>query len=71
MRSEQIKQDIEILKVICERLKDNYWDDEWDLSEDECDELYRITGIEVHDWDDDNLAHFIDGMQRAIHLMEI
>jgi len=33
--------------------------------------LYKITGIEQHDWDENNLAHFIDGMQRALHLLEV
>lgn len=66
-----VESDINILKDICTRLEDNYFDDEWNLSEHEEDELYRITGFEEHDWDDSNLAHFIDGMQRTLHLLQV
>ncbi len=62
---------IKTLKSICQRLEDNYDDDEFSLSEHEEEELYKITGIEQHDWDENNLAHFIDGMQRALHLLEV
>ena len=40
------------------------------LSEDLNNHLFRITDIEHHNWDDDNLAHYIDGMQRAIYLIK-
>ena len=70
MKTKLLK-DIEMLKQICQELENNYSDDEWDLCEFHQQELYRITGFEQHDWDDCNLAHFIDGMQRALHLHEV
>ena len=70
MEKERINKDIQILKNICEQIEEHYLDDDWDLTEHEDEELYRITGIEQHDWDDSNLAHYIYGMQRAIHLIE-
>ena len=66
-----VKQDINILKEICEELSEHYSDDGWDLCEFHKEELYRITGLEEHHWDEDNLAHYIDGMQRAIYLREV
>jgi len=46
-------------------------DSEWDLCDDDYNQLYKITGLEQHDWDEGNLAHFIDGMQRALHLIDV
>lgn len=65
---DRLQKDIEFLKGIYERLKENYDDDEWDLSEHERIELYRITNLEDHDWDDSNIAYYIDGMQRTLFL---
>jgi len=67
----KLKKDIEFLKVIHQQLEDNYSDDEWELSDYNEVELYRITGMEEHDWDENVLAHYIDGMQRALHLIEV
>ena len=67
----KLKQDIEKLKEICKELEEHCFDDTWDLCEFHKEELYRITGIEEHDWDESNLAHYIDGMQRATHLNDI
>lgn len=69
--SNTIKKDIEMLKTIHQELEDNFDDDEWDLCDFHREELRRITGLEDHDWDDCNLAHFIDGMQRALHFKEV
>ena len=73
--NERIRKKLEVmidtLKAIHEEIEEHYFDDEWDLSDEQYDILYRITGYEEHDWDDSNLAHFIDGMERAIHLIEI
>ena len=69
MDETEIRKDIAKLKEICEQLRDNYDDCEWDLCESDEDELYRITGFEQHDWDENNLAHFIDGMQCALKSM--
>ena len=71
MDVKELKKDIEVLKEIHQRLEENYDDDEWDLSEHEYVELSKITGYDDHDWDDGSLAHFIDGMQRTLHLLEI
>ena len=66
-----LKKDIEMLKTIHQELEDNSDDDKWDLCDFHREELWRITEFEDHDWDDCNLAHFIDGMQRALHLKEV
>ena len=66
-----LNKDIEMLKTICQELEDNGANDEWDLCDLHKLELFRITGFEDHDWNEDNLAHFIDGMQRALHLIEV
>ena len=71
MAQTKLKQDIERLKEIHQELEEHYFDDEWDLCDFHKDELYRITGMEEHDWDENVLAHYIDGMQRAIHLKEV
>jgi len=63
--SENIDNDIKTLKAICIRLEENSHDSEWDLCRGEYDDLYEITGLEDHDWDENVLAHYIDGMQRA------
>jgi len=67
----KIEKDIYTLKLICQELENNYDNSEWDLSNYHKDELFRITGLEEHDWDESNLAHFIDGIQRAIHLIGV
>ncbi len=67
----KLKKDIEMLKEIHQELEDNYDNFEWDLCEHHKEELSRITGLEEHNWDDGSLAHFIDGMQRALHLKEV
>ena len=66
-----LNKDIEMLKTICQELEDNEANDEWDLCDLHRLELSRITGFEDYDWDKDNLAYFIDGMQRALHLIEV
>ncbi len=66
-----LNDDIKMLKDICNELEEHFFDDEWDLCDFHKDELWRITGIQEHDWDDSNLAHYIDGMQRVIHLFEV
>ena len=66
-----LKEDIDYLKEIHRALEDNYDDEDWVLRPSEEEKLYRITGLDVHDWDESSLAHFIDGMQRAEHLLEI
>ena len=71
MAQTKLKQDIERLKEIHQELEEHYFDDEWDLCDFHKDELYRITGREEHDWDENVLAYYIDGMQRAIHLKEV
>jgi len=68
---EKLKEDIAFLKVIHQQLEEYYNDTEWAISSYDEIELERITGLIQHDWDDNNLAHFIDGMQRAIRLKEI
>lgn len=70
MAQNNLKQDIERLKEIHRELEENYFDDEWDLCQFHKDELYRITGIEENDWDNNVLGYYIDGMQRSIHLRE-
>ena len=65
----KLKNDIEILKGICINLEQNYFDEEWTLSDYEYDDLYRITGMEEHDWDENTLSHYIDGMQRVLQLL--
>ena len=66
---DKLCEDIEILKTICQELEENSEDMEWDLCNFHRVELNRITGLEDHDWDDCNLAHFIDGMQRTLKLL--
>ena len=68
----KIEEDISFLKQICDDLRDNYNDDEWDLSEDVYCRLEQITGLEYEnaDWDDSKLAYFIDGMQRGVKLQK-
>ncbi len=61
--------DIDKLKKICDAIEKNYFDDDWKLSESQLDELFRITGFEDYKWEGENLAYFIDGMQRATKLI--
>lgn len=71
MENKYVLADIKKLKEICDELKEKYDDSEWDLCDDDYNQLYKITGLEQHDWDEGNLAHFIDGMQRALHLIDV
>lgn len=68
---DNLKEDIKTLSNIWVELQDNYSDPEWDLSDFQKSELYRITGMEDHDWDDCNLGYYIEGMERAISLMKL
>lgn len=65
----KLKQDIERLKEIHQELEE-HCNDKWELCDFHKDELHRITGKEEHDWDGNVLAHYIDGMQRAIRKMK-
>ena len=67
---EAIKKDIKILKEIHGELEQNYFDDGWDLCNHDKKELSRITGFQALEWEDGNLAYFIDGMQRGLHLIK-
>ena len=65
----KIRQDIERLKEIQKEIETHYSDDEWDLCEFHKEELYRITNLEDYDWDENNLSHYISGMQRALQIL--
>lgn len=69
MKYNKLNKDIQILGDIFKELVTHYSDNDWDLCDFHKDELYRITGIEEHDWDENNLTHYIDGMRRAIKLL--
>jgi len=68
-KTTKIIQDITILKLIHLELEENNSDNEWDLCDGHKEQLEEITGLEQHDWDENNLAHFIDGMQRTLQLL--
>ncbi len=68
---DKLKEDVEFLKIIHQQLDENYGSHEWNLSDYNKIELERITGLESHDWEESDLAHFIDGMQRVLHLQEV
>lgn len=63
-----IKEKIETLKLICDHLEELASDE--DLCDDEYFLLEEITGLEKSDWDSNELAHFIDGMQLVFNKKE-
>ena len=67
---EAIKEMIDTLGDIHKELEEHYSDDEWDLCDHYKDALYKITELEEHDWDENTLAHYIDGMLRTLRLIE-
>ena len=70
MEITKIENDIKKLIEIYEDLDNNYDDYEGDLTDDQKNELYRITNIKAQEWDNYNLNHYIGGMQRVIQLIK-
>lgn len=66
----ELKNDIKRLLVIYEELESHYFEDVWNLSDIQERDLYRITNLEDHDWDEEQLKLYISGMQRALQLQE-
>jgi len=68
---QRLNEDIEKLKRMQEQLDKHSFDEFWKPTESDQEEFYRIVGSVYENFDYETLYHYIDGMERALHLKEI